>query len=341
MKKIITLALALFMLAQVPVSAAFSDMPQDAEIATAITNAVNNGLLSGYEDGTVRPDANIRRSEMAVIITNACRVVNEGDISSFVDVKSGDWFYSPIAKAYEMGAFAGGGNYMHPNNNITFQECFTVLSQVFDLLPAYKWPVYSQEALPENTLLSGLRLYDISALANFSDASEVADWAKIYVCGVVANGGWNGVDGKLTPNAYITRGQFAVVMNNLIQNYIDQPGTYTELPAGNTMIRCDGVVLNNVVTDYDLYIGDSVSPLGITINNIRVNKRFVVRGCATPVPSDKEGNKTYGEEGIFLSGHVESLRIIRPYINLNMLNATANQRYSVPDTMVTFRAYLN
>lgn len=341
MKKIIIFALSAMLMAQ-PVfgAAAFTDMPTDPTASAAIENAVNNGILSGYEDNTVRPDDNIKRSEMAAIITRACKVEEEGDISKFTDVNTGDWFYSAIAKAYAMDALAGDGNNMNPNVNITFQECFTVLSRVFDLLPPYVVSSAMPDPLPENTFFSGKRLYDISALAEFSDASDIADWAKVYVCGVVANGGWSGISGKLTPTAYITRGQFAIVMNNIIKNYIDEPDTYTELPEGSTMIRCDGVVLDGVTTDYDLYIGDSVSANGITINSLTANKRLVIRGCATPA-TDESGNKTFGNVGIAVAGHVQALRLIRPYINLDMLNSTYGTLYTVADTNISVTAQLN
>ncbi|MBO5059962.1 MAG: S-layer homology domain-containing protein [Clostridia bacterium] len=330
--KISALAVSVMLLGgNIASAASFTDMPQDAATSTAIENAVANGLLSGYEDNTVRPDANIKRSEMAAIITRACKVDKEGDISRFTDVTKDDWFYSAMAKAYEMGAFSGDGNNMNPENNITFQECFTVLSQVFDLIPPYTRPAEMPETAPEGTLISGNRLYDITALDTFSDKAEIADWAKVFIAGVVSNGGWSGVDGKITPKAYITRAQFSVVMDNLIKNYIDEPGTYTELPDGNTMIRCDGVILENITTDDDIYIGDSVSANGITVNNVTANKRFVIRGCATPAVNE-EGKLSYGEEGITVTGHFEAMRVIRPYINLNMSAATYGTVYSVRDT---------
>lgn len=342
MKKIVTIALAAALLASSAVSAAdFSDMPTDPVSAAAIEAAVENGILSGYEDGTVRPDDNIKRSEMAAIITRACKVETEGNISKFSDVSKNDWFYSAIAKAYEMGAFSGDGNSMHPTNNITFQECFTVLSQVFDLLPSYTLVNSVPDTVPENTLLSGRRLYDISALSKFTDADKIADWAKVFVCGVVENGGWNGIDGKLTPDAYITRNQFATVMDNLIKNYIDVPGSYTSLPAGATIVRCDDVVLDGITLNDNLYIGDSVSAGKVSLNGVTLNKKLIVRGCATPVTTDEAGNKSYGEVGITVSGHVNALRIIRPYINLDMSNATYGSLYTIPNTNLTVTAQLN
>ncbi len=336
--KISALILSVVMALPAAASAAsFPDMPADPKVATAIENAVKNGLINGYDDGTVQPDKPIRRSEMAAIITRACKVTKEGDVSGFIDVPQdkNNWVYQAMSKAYEMNAFAGDGNRMNPDNNITVQECFTVISRVFDLLPPYTrpYPMPTEEA--KGTYIEGSRVYDITCLDAFSDAGDVARWAIPYVSGVISSGGWEGVDGKIIPTAYITRAQFATVMNNLIQNYIDEPGTYTELPDGNTLIRCDGVVLENVSTDDDLYIGDSVSPNGITVNNIDSKGKVVIRGCATP--QNNNGTITFGDVGIVLSGKIDSVRVIRPYINLNMSEVTYEAVYGVPDANISLQ----
>ena len=317
--KIASLALCAALAVSSAASAAsFTDMPSDTAEAAAITNAVTNGLLSGYEDNTVRPGDNIKRSEMAAIITRACKVTELGDISRFTDVNSSDWFHDAIAKAYDMGSFSGDGNNMYPNNNITFQECFTVLSQVFNLLPPY-------------TGTEPNRIYDFSSLNDYSDSAEIAEWAKPFFAGVVYNGGWSGIDGKLTPTAYITRVQFASVMDKLIQNYIDEPGTYTELPKGNTMIRSDGVIIQNAKIEDNLYIGDSVSANGLTLTNIDAEKKLVIRGCATPI-DDGNGSKKYGDYGLTISGSVHSLRLIRPYINVDISKLKCDSIYTVKNT---------
>ena len=330
---IMALAMAVSPIAQ---AASFTDMPADPRAATAIENAVKNGLISGYEDNTVRPDNNIRRSEMAVIITQACKVVKEGDISKFVDLGQGKWYDAPMAKAYEMGAFSGDDqNRMNPDNNITFQECFTVLSQVFDLIPEYQYYPKPDEIptdLPANKLVSGKRVYDISCLNKFADKDQVAKWAIPYVAGVVSKGGWDGVDGNITPTAYITRAQFSIVMDNLIKNYIDEPGTYTaeNFPSGTTMIRSNDVILNGIVADSDIYVGDSVEAGRITATNITANKRFVVRGCQTP-------DMKVENPGIKVTGKVYSYRAIRPFINSDISGAEMGVAfYAAKDCHTTF-----
>jgi len=318
-------------------AATFSDMPTDPAAKQVIENAVKNGILAG-SDGMVRPDAFITRAEMASIITRACGAEKEGNISKFNDVKRDKWYYSAVAKAYEMGALSGSGNKMNPENYISFQECFTVLSNVFDLVPTYTINNDDQTTLPANSAIATVngntRVYDISLLSQFSDANEIADWAKIYVAGVVYHGGWNGINGKITPTQNITRLQFATVMDNLFKNYINEPGTYTSLPEGNTLVRCNGAVLKNITTSDDIYIADGVSANGVTIENVTSTGRVVVRGCSTPVVDENEGI-SWGDVGIKISGKYESVRIIRPYINIDLTNASFNSLYTVKKTHFT------
>lgn len=334
--KVFSAIMAVSMMFSVAVSAEFPDMPADASVASAINNAVTNGILSGYDDGTVRPDANITRAEMASIITRACGASEEADISEFSDVPSDSWYHSAFAKAYYMGALSGDDQkLMHPQNNITFQECFTVLSQVFFLYPPYTVDRKAATAeLPENMIFtsSNSRLYDVSVLADYADSASIADWAKVFVAGIVANGGWSGENGNLTPTAYITRGQFAVVMNNIIQNYIDEPGTYTEFPTGHTMIRCNDVVLDKLSTEYDIFVADGVEQGKLTMNDIKAN-RLIVRGCATKL---ENGEPVNDNPGIVVKGTFDAVRIMRPYISadLQAIDISTTKLYSDPKSSV-------
>ena len=319
MKRFGFLLLAICVLFAGTVYADFPDMPEGEKAKTAITNAVSNGILSGYEDGTLRPDAPITRAEMASIITRVFGVTKASNASVFSDVSTDAWYYNAVSNAYAMGAFSGDENMrMNPNNNITFQETFTVLSQVFDLLPPY---TVVEGDVDTNSLSENIayvapnsrhlksRLYDVSVLSTRSDTLGTADWAKVFVAGVIANGGCDGI--TIAPTEYIKRVEFAIVMDNIIKNYIDEAGTYSELPKGNTMIRCDGVLLDKVSTDSDIYIADCVGQGRVGMDSIKA-KRLIVRGCASPVDSS---NKILNDSfGISISGEFDAVRIIRPYI---------------------------
>ncbi|MBQ3037844.1 MAG: S-layer homology domain-containing protein [Clostridia bacterium] len=212
----------------------FPDMP-DNWTTEALKRAVKNGLLNG-SDGKILPDDNITRAQMAAIIVRAFGVNKEADISAFPDVSESKWYYSEFAKAVYMKAFGGTDDgKLNPDNFITFSECFTVVTRVFDLGES-----------------------DEKCLDAFSDADEIKEWAKPYLSSVVGNGYWNGVEGELKPNDYITRSEFAVLMDNLIKTYITEPGVYKELEDGNILIKSADVVIEKLESDDIIIIGDGV-----------------------------------------------------------------------------------
>ena len=334
MKKIsfISAVLSVCMLISTTAFADFSDMPKDAREKAAIEHAVANGILSGYEDGTVRPGNYITRAEMASIITRACGATKSGDVGDFYDLNRDSWYYPAFEKAYYMGVFHGDGEgRMYPESNITFQETFTILSQVFDLLPSYTRSNEAPDPLPENTVYveKNARLYDVSILNSRGDTAGTANWAKVFVAGLIEYGACDGI--TIAPTEYITRAQFAIVLDNIIQNYIDTPGTYDSLPAGNTMIRCDGVILDNASTESDIFVADGVGQAMLKLNGVTA-KRLVVRGCATPVNSEMQlENEAFG---LVVNGTFDEIRIICPFIVADLTDAVYGKLYTAYRTSV-------
>ena len=242
-------------------AADFIDMP-DNWTTSALENAVKNGLLYGEESSEgmmINPDANITRAQMAAIIVRAFGAQETTDISGYIDADPNAWYYTELSKAVAMGAFKGDGNRIDPQNNITFQECFTVMSQVLqmDLFPEY----YTKD------------------LSSFTDTDDISSWAVPYVKAVVGRGFWDGIDSKLLPKEYITRSQFAVLMDNIVKTYINEPGEYTEeFAEGNVMVRCNGAVLTGSKIKGDLIIGDAVTDADTNIDNTEVSDLLIVRG---------------------------------------------------------------
>lgn len=270
----------------------FSDMP-DNWTTTALQNAVTNGLLNGA-DGKIMPDDNIKRSEMAAILVRAFGASVEADISIYPDMSQDKWYYSEFAKAVKMGAFSGTDDgKLNPENPITYEECMTVISRIFCLVPGDITNPAKYEAV------------DISVLDVYSDAASVAEWAKPYVSLVVGNGYWNGYENKLKPqDKYITRSEFAVLMDNLIKTYINEPGEYSEFAEGNILIRSEGVTLNGYNGDAIIIVGDGV--LGDTnLNGIVSTNEIISRGGKTIVKGNVNDASVIGEGTAFDINGVE------------------------------------
>ena len=87
-----------------------------------------------------------------------------------------------------------------------------------------------------------------------------------------------GSGGYLNPQGYITRAEFAQVMDNIIKQYIRESGEYTIDIAGNVIINTPGVTLKDSTITGDLIIGEGVGEGDVNLENVVVRGRLLVRG---------------------------------------------------------------
>ena len=227
----------------------FSDFPTDWS-APAMTRAVQNGLLNG-SDGKILPKGLLTRAQMATMVNRAFASSAKASLSPFQDVSAGSWYYDEMAKAVQMGVFQGAGDQLSPNDPITREQAFTVLARAF-----------------------GLADGSAAALNKFSDGAQVSSWARGAVAALVEQGYVTGADGALNPRSYITRAEFAQVMDALVAAYADQD-LKDQTVDGNLILRANST-LENVTVKGDLILSDGVS--AATLKNVTITGRLVVRG---------------------------------------------------------------
>ncbi len=244
----------------------FTDMPE-GEVGIAMQAAVDNGLLNGMGDNKIGPDENITRSQMGAILVRAFGASKKADISGFSDMNPSAWYYEEMSKAVAMGAFQGDGANLNPEQNITFQEAFVVLSRIFDLA----------DRKSDDTQ---------DYLTTINDAASVAPWASADVALMLKFGYWTPEDGNLRPTEYITRAEFAVAMHNLVKTYIDEDDIegqesavikvvndendlvdkeisinyVSEFAEGNVIVRVSDVKIKDFdQSAHDIYLSDNVT----------------------------------------------------------------------------------
>jgi len=283
-KRIITIILALIMISSsISVFAAegdypFSDFP-DGWSREAVALAVDNGLLTGMGNGKIEPQSNLTRAQMAAIINRAFGAEIMADISEFTDVPEDAWYREDIAVAVNMQTLAGEGNgIMNPESDITRQEAFAILSRAL--------------VLETNK----------NIVADFTDGSELSDWAVGDVSALVANGYVSGYpDGTLNPRGFITREEFAQVMFNIFHTYISESGTYDSVnEVTGVMINTPDVTLKNVTVYGDLVLGDGVGKGSVTLANVKIKGRLLCRG---------------GEDKVTLKNTTTGVRVVVKDVN--------------------------
>ena len=307
---------------------AFNDMP-DGEMGKALQNAVDAGLINGITDDTIAPYDNITRAQMAAIITRAFSATEKSD-KVFNDVSADAWYRDIVSQAAYMGAFEGDdNNNFNPENNITFQETYTVLSRVFGF-EAYK-------VSGKGYLLGDC---DISVLDAFSDKDKIAPWAVNGAKYIVGNGGWTGFDGKLKPTDYITRGEFAMLMDSIVDVYIDKPGTYKDLGDKLIMVRCGGVIIDGLKSNHNLILTYGVNEDGCDIRNSIVNGVTLILGGVDKTPvegvADDGTTKLRPDEALIrIHGNYYDVRVNTPYVYLDASKAKVQYYKGAKNSLVS------
>lgn len=270
-KRVLAALMAASIAIPTPVLAAspadFSDFPNNWA-ANALSYAVSNGLLSG-DSGKIRANDTLKRAEMAAILNRLAGAVKGASLTGYTDVPATAWYYEDMAKAVQMGTFAGDGGMLRPEAPITRQEVFAVLARFYCL----------------NTS-------NTDVLQQYADSSQIAPWARDAVAAMVQAGYIHGNEGKLSPLAPITRAEFSQVLYQLAGNIAEDGKTADANLEGNLIVRKDDASLHNVTVKGDLVIADGAQR--VKLDNVKVEGRILVRGGGDGV----EFSKTTAGKGV-------------------------------------------
>lgn len=111
----------------------FSDITIDTPYAEAILKIAENGIISGYDDGTFKPDFQINRAEFLKILVEATKEdgVTFNGSNCFPDVTT-QWFAPYVCYAEARDWVRGyDDGYFKPANPVNRAEALKMLSQAF------------------------------------------------------------------------------------------------------------------------------------------------------------------------------------------------------------------
>lgn len=149
------------LLTSAPASAqtSFSDV-QGNWAQSCISSLTQQGIISGYPDGTFRPSSPVTRSEFASMVGKAFpNVARSRSAVQFVDVASSYWAYSAITTATQTGFLSGyPGNVFNPAQNIPRAQVLVALASGLNYTPTQ----------PATNTLN----------ASFSDAAAIPAYAE-------------------------------------------------------------------------------------------------------------------------------------------------------------------
>ncbi|MBQ6684528.1 MAG: S-layer homology domain-containing protein [Firmicutes bacterium] len=127
MKKVTSFVLALAMILSGSVMAFAATDTVGTPYDEAVNALIEKGYVSGYTDGTYRPNNNINRAEAASIIVNFVGATKEdlaaATVADFTDMDTHKWAIPAVSYAVEQGILSGytDGTF-RPGNDVTYAE---------------------------------------------------------------------------------------------------------------------------------------------------------------------------------------------------------------------------
>lgn len=220
-----------------------------------IEKTISAGIVSGYKDGTFRPDAPVTRAEFCHMVN--ATLGNTGTVSiSFKDVPSSEWYYSDVSKAVAAGFVSGyTDNKFKPDQRISRQEAAVILSRIV--------PISNSAA----------------SLSKYSDNKNIDNWAKAsleYMVGKKYITTYS--DGRIHPKDNMTRAQAATIISNVLSN--------EKIVKTDPNVTKDGTKLADTIYANGVTISKSLDDGDATLTNCVVLGTLNVLGGNTVTLND-------------------------------------------------------
>jgi len=178
--------------AQMEMSISFTDI-EDNWAREAIKKLAGMGSVSGYPDGTFRPDAIITRGEFITILVKALHLKSGASVPVFSDTVN-HFAKDNIVTAAALGIVRGyNDNTFKPNNPITREQMAIIA-------------------------IKALKLAETSGETTFNDNSKISVWAKKSVLTAIKNNIIKGYpDNTYKPQGNTTRAEAVSVILSLVK----------------------------------------------------------------------------------------------------------------------------
>jgi hypothetical protein len=133
-KLIVALVLLLSMVLMVPSVFAASDLPEDHRFYEEITYLMDKEIMTGYSNGTVKPERNVTRAEAAIMIARYNGYDGAQQTTPFTDVPKSHPASGYIAQAAKAGLISGYDDKSYkPDAPIIRGDMAIIIQRVFDL----------------------------------------------------------------------------------------------------------------------------------------------------------------------------------------------------------------
>lgn len=149
----------------------FSDVSENHWAFNAVKYLAERNVVSGKEADKFYPESSITRAEYIKIIAVAFGYDFVTTEKFFDDVTENDWYYPYVSAAYKEGIISGDGSKFRPNDKITRQDAFVILSRALKLESKSEAEFKDAESISQYAVSHINALYEKGIVKGYSDNS--------------------------------------------------------------------------------------------------------------------------------------------------------------------------
>lgn len=237
-----------------------------------LTQWQSKGYISGFQDGSLKPDQSVTRSQLAAMINKSFGFTQAGSIS-YQDVQPSDWFYHDVAIAKSQGYMEGyKNNTFHPDQKVTRQELAVILTSL-------------------------KKLKSSSSATRMKDTVHSPSWSKGSIGAVIDNGLMNGDEKGFRPKDTTTRAEAVTVLERSLESsnttntsksnspttIYNTAGVYgptsgQQQITGDMQLNSAGSTLRNMVIEGDLLLGAGIGEGDAILDHVTVKGTTTING---------------------------------------------------------------
>ncbi len=177
----------------------FTDLTPGSRYYAGCKFVGKHGIMNGMGAEEFSPKRPMTRAMFVTVFGRMAGLVAESaeEAPAFTDVEPGQWYTPYVNWAADVGLLRGyGDGTFGVNDNVTVEQAALIFARYDGMTEA---PLYDLEG-------------------DFADADEISDWAMDAMRWAVAEGLWEGEDGRLCPKKEASREEVA----NMIYRYAER-----------------------------------------------------------------------------------------------------------------------
>lgn len=214
---------------------------------------IERGILSGYEDGSLKPDMTVTRAEFATMLVRVFGLSHVDETLDYGDIVEDIWYESYVMRVLSAGMMNVDDEKFRPNDPITREEAAYAVATAYHI-----------QKNDENI---------------FVDEDQVVSWAKEQVNALAVAGYISGYgDGTFRPQGNLTRAEAIMMLDKVTAEIIHIAGIYTQDIVGNLVVNTTDVILKDMTIHGNLYLAEGIGEGDVVLNNVEVFGKTVVEG---------------------------------------------------------------